>query len=226
MNKYEKIFGDWFRYVEPFLVSDTFRDIGLKLKSRVNEGYRIFPIFDDMFRAFRECRYKDLKVVILTTNSYKDKIDGLAFSTQEKFIGDFPETQQVIFDYIEEAYYNGLYLERQSDLSRWANQGVLLLNCDLSYEKGKQKEHLKLWMPFIEYLMAVINEFHKNCIFVLCGQEALKYKPYIDEQKHKVMLIEHPYNSVKERREWKEDFIFEKVDVVCKKFFKNKINWK
>src|SRR5687768_11632455 len=74
----------WYKKLSPFLMSNDFKMIGKYLKDLQMRGYTITPSFDDMFRAFKECPYNKLKVVILGQDPYPQNgvADGIAFSAR------------------------------------------------------------------------------------------------------------------------------------------------
>jgi uracil-DNA glycosylase len=228
MTKYEKLFGvEWARKLKPFIDSDAFKVIGKTLMTEHNSRKAVFPVFDDVFRAFRECPYDQLVSVFLTNNAYiKGEMDGLAFSARKaEFLDQTPEQLRKIFDAVESEVANGLYLDRDNDLTRWANQGVLLLNCDLTTEKGKVGSHIELWKPFIEYVMKMLAQYNTGLIYVLIGKEAAKYEPFVNKKANDYYLIEHPMVAVVKHRAWKFKDMFETVNRVSDLINNKKIQW-
>lgn len=226
MEKYKKIFGNWYEIVRPFIESEDFKSIGRKLKKDHDLGIRIYPLFDEVFRAFQECSYEDLNVVMLTSNAYvAGEMDGLAFSNPKARSSEEAPLLRKMFDGIEQDVTRGLYLNRNYDLTRWANQGILLLNCDLTTEKNKPGSHLELWKPFIEYLMTMLVQFKPGTSYCLFGKVAQKYINRIDLLANDVYVIEHPQQAVVLDRPWKHRNIFSDINRV-NKFINNKeIEW-
>jgi uracil-DNA glycosylase len=227
MTKYDKLFGEgWARILTPFLESDDFKKIGKYLKQQVSDGKKIYPLFDDMFRAFKECPYENLVAVFLTNNAYQSEMDGLAFSVSEPCIDHYPEQLTKIFDAVEQDVARGLYLNRKGDLSRWANQGVLLLNCDLSTERGaKPGAHVELWKPFIEFVLKTLSEYNPGLFYILIGKQATNYQTSINEETNRVCQIEHPMLAVKEKRPWRHKDIFHDVSLFSKFMNNVTIDW-
>jgi len=228
MNKYDKLFGEgWARILSPFLESDDFKKIGKYLKDQVNSGKRIYPVFDDMFRAFKECPYEKLITVFLTNNAYQNQMDGLAFSAKKNVSdNDCPEQLTKIFEAVEQDVARGLYLNRNTDLTRWANQGVLLLNCDLSTEGGsKPGIHMDLWKPFIQFVITTLRNYNTGLIYCLIGQQAGHHLLGVNEECNDVYILEHPMLSIKEKRPWRHKNIFSQINIVSKLLNGTTIDW-
>jgi len=227
ITKYDKLFGEgWARILSPFLESEEFKTIGKYLKQQVNAGKKIYPTFDDMFRAFKECPYEELNAVWLTNNAYQSQMDGIAFSVSEESITVTPDPLIKIFDAIEQDVAKGLYLHRVNDLTRWANQGILLLNCDLSTEKGaKPGVHLDLWKPFIEFVLKTLSEYNPGLFYVLIGTKSSSYSSCINAENNHILELEHPMMAVKEKRPWRHKNVFHEISLFSKFMNNTVIDW-
>lgn len=224
------MFGSWYEIVKPFLVSDDFPKIGRFLKEEVDSGRTIFPLFDNVFRCFKECPLDKLRVVILTSNAYMDgEADGLALSNSKAKGSPFHEWHMIshtLLDAVEEdVAENKLYLDRDPDLTRWANQGVLLLNCDLSSEKDRPGGHVQLWRPFIEYILTMVCLNSVHIVFVLLGKEAGKYEEQVVSNRHDHYLLEHPMKAAREKRPWRHHRIFTTINNILNFIHGEQINW-
>lgn len=209
MESLKKQFDEgWWLKLQPFLLSQHFVNIGKKLKEEAAQGFRITPSFDDTFRAFRECKYKDLKVVFLGLDPYPGEgiADGLAFSAKNSWRKE-PKSLKYILDSMEKDAYGGFgigfnedYLN--PDLTRWANQGVLLLNTALSTYVGKTGVHLDLWQPFIRYVFHILRENNTGLVYILLGAKAKAWESVIDKERNYVLTAIHPaacaYQGLKE----------------------------
>lgn len=224
MSKYEEIFGkEWACKLGPFLESDEFKSIGKTLKSLKDNGTQIFPGFSDMFRAFRLCDYNDVKIVFLTNNCFVNgEGDGLAFSFGGPELRP-PEISDVMFNALEVDFE--LYLERKYNLDKWAEQGVLLLNVDLSTVQGKHGSHIELWKPFTEQVLTELANYQTGVIYVLIGREAAKYEKFINKQANDCYILEHPMIALKEKRPWNHEFIFQRINRICQFIHNDYIDW-
>jgi uracil-DNA glycosylase len=225
MSKYNEIFGEtWVRILKPFLQSQEWKEILSELKA--SRALKMYPEVDDIFRAFKLCPYNKLVTVFLTTNPYDVQNDGLAFSTPDRdLFKDHPKVLDCIFDAVEQDVCDRPYLNRHSDLERWAKQGVLLLNCDLTAIKGKPGEHLKLWHPLMKALFTHMGEYNTGITYVLIGQHAQKFSRYINKDLNTVFNIEHPMIAVKEKRLWDHKNIFKEINTISKSLNNQEIDW-
>lgn len=209
----------WWNKLSPFLMSNEFLKIGKHLKHLTNLGYNITPSFDDMFRAFKECPYKDLKVVILGQDPYPQKgvADGIAFSARNHLL-DPPASFKLMVNAIEKEVYGGFAIGfneeyATADLVRWCKQGVLLVNTALSTIVGETNKHGELWTPFIAYLLQTLRDDNQGLVYILLGTEAKKWKHFINTKSNHLLTASHPasvtYNG---KGVWDSEGIFLKTN--------------
>lgn len=184
----------------------------------------IYPLKNDIFNAFKYTSLGDCRVVILGQDPYhgcnKDGIpqaNGLAFSVNEGF--KIPSSLRNIFKTIsDEKRSNG-------NLKHWAEQGVLLLNCSLTVEKGKPNSHAKLWRNITDHIIEHITREKKDLIFLLWGNNSLKKLNLIYNTKH-IYISSHP-SGLSFKRKLKKYPSFENNNhfQIINNILKNKINW-
>lgn len=227
MADYAEIMGkDWARIMKPFLISDEWKQIRAELVKQNKSLEKMYPAADDIFKAFRSCPYGDMITVFLTTNPYGKNNDGLAFSSKTTdFMSDWPKCLNLIFDAVEQDVADGLYLNREPDLWRWADQGVLLLNCDITSIEGKPGAHLKLWHPFMKHLFQFIGQHNTGIIYVLIGTHAQKFERYINKEANDIIKLEHPMVALKEKRAWKHENVFSRINAISKFLNNRSIDW-
>ena len=216
----------WDKMLSPFVNGLEFDYIINKLVECVNAGKRFTPKFKDIFNAFVECPYDDLKVIIIGQDPYPQLgvADGIAFSCSNKgkaekslqyilkqTIGDYTDTGRVI------------YTPEECDLRRWANQGVLLLNTAFTVEINSIGSHYNLWKPFTQYLFENINRHHKNIPTVLMGKKAEAWQLLLNNQK--IYKVAHPASAAYRGGEWNCNDVFNKVNQELEKQEKSCINW-
>lgn len=163
----------------------------------IDELGEIFPPKNQVFNAFKLCLLNKIKVVVIGQDPYPTKghANGLAFSVNEGV--NIPSSLRNIFNQIQEDYPEWKK-PKYGDLTHWAKQGVLLLNTALTIKvinnKGQKNSnpHIKLWKPFTEQTIKLINEQCKGVVFLLWGRKAHSYMKYIDKKKHYIMLSSHP----------------------------------
>ncbi len=150
-----------------------------------------FPPGKEIFAAFDSCQLEDLKVVILGQDPYHnyDQANGLCFSVREGI--PFPPSLQNIFK--EVADDTGTYIPTSGDLTRWANQGVLLLNATLTVRAHQAGSHQNQgWEVFTDSVIETISKETEHVVFILWGSFAQKKANLIDAQKHCILKAPHP----------------------------------
>jgi uracil-DNA glycosylase len=113
---------------------------------------------------------------------------GLSFSVNEE-CKTLPPSLRVIFDEINHEY--GVK-RTNTDLSDWAKQGVLMLNCALTVRQGKPNSHAKLWKPFTDDMIKYIAEHCQHVVYILWGEFAKGYSQYIDDTQNCILTCRHP----------------------------------
>lgn len=152
----------------------------------------IFPEESLIFNAFNLCSFENTKVVILGQDPYhgKGEANGLAFSVNEGI--KIPPSLRNIFKELKNEYPN-FNIKRSTDLSDWAQQGVLLINSVLTVEKDKPASHKHYdWELFTNFIISIISKEKKNLVFILLGKYAQNKINLIDSQKHIVLKAAHP----------------------------------
>jgi uracil-DNA glycosylase len=233
-NKFEKGWGEKLR---PFIESKECDEIYKFLKERSRLGHKILPNSNVIYRAFQECAYKDLKVVIIGQDPYPyffngvETADGLAFSC-----GNTKKLQPSLdkfYEGMENDLANGLDLSivKEPDLTFLAKQGVLLLNSALTVEKDKVGSHSNIdghniWEPFFKYLIEeVLNNYNPGLCFILLGKQAEMCEKYILPFNHYIFTAEHPSFAARKERPWKHDHVFSCVNHILEENNKFRIDW-
>jgi uracil-DNA glycosylase len=215
-DKLKQQLGDW-EILYPFFEGPEWPKIKEALKGDLEQ---ITPDMSVWFRAFKECKYSELKVVWLGLSPYYTKdlytkantADGLAFSTDTKH--SVPPSLFKIYKGIEADLWDrmNLNMDRKNDLTFLANQGVLLLNSALTTVYGNSEAHLEIWKPFIEYLIQVLNKQNEGIIFCGFGKVANALLTKVDRTKHTVYEREHLAASAYASRDWAHEKLFSKIN--------------
>lgn len=151
-----------------------------------------YPISKDIFRAFELTPFESVKVVILGQDPYHGlgQANGLSFAVNEGVRN--PPSLQNIFKEIE-AEFGEPMRSRSGDLSRWARQGVLLLNATLTVtEKSPGSHQGKGWERFTDAVIKALSEKREHVVFLLWGRYAREKGAHIDRKKHLVLESPHP----------------------------------
>jgi uracil-DNA glycosylase len=154
-------------------------------------GKVIFPPSPLIFNAFNHTPFEKVRVVIIGQDPYHGEglAHGLSFSVPK---GIAPPPSLVnIFKEIESDL--GIRMNKNGDLTPWADQGVLLLNATLTVEQSKAGAHQgKGWEAFTDAAIAALNAHREHLVFVLWGSYAQKKGAFINENKHLVLKSVHP----------------------------------
>ncbi|RBW56736.1 uracil-DNA glycosylase [Tenacibaculum sp. E3R01] len=191
-----------------------------KLISFVKNEYNTFTCYPEnstILKAFEACSFEDVKVVILGQDPYhgEGQANGLCFSVHENI--KHPPSLINIFKEIE-SDINIPYPE-SGDLSRWAKQGVLLLNATLTVREGEAGSHQKQgWELFTDAVISAISEHREDVVFLLWGGYAKKKGAKIDVSKHCVLTSGHPSPLSANRGYWFGNKHFSKTNI----FLENK----
>lgn len=182
--------GDW---KEP--LSLLFNDEKYKqLRSFLIDEYRnrvIYPDMHDLYNCFRFTTFHDLQVVLLGQDPYHNvgQAHGLCFSVQDGI--PFPPSLVNIFKELKNDL--GYDVPKSGNLTKWANQGVLLMNTSLTVREHQPNSHAKCgWSWFTDSVIKIISEQKENVVFILWGGNARSKKPLIDTKKHFIIESAHP----------------------------------
>lgn len=227
------------KYGKEFWVNELGTDWTLQLKETLRTPYanklmefvsveysmnKVVPLKEDIFRAFKLCSWKDVKVVILGLEPSLNCLpSGLAYG--EKHIMDFHSiTLCKIYDCVERVYYEGgFYLDFDFSLDHWAEQGVLLLNKSLTVRKGESKSHLKPWGKFVSATLNAVNDNTNGTIFILWGKEAQQLKPHINKN-HYVLTFDDPQDYIDTGKDWNCPN-FKEADKIMTDLYGKTIKW-
>ena len=179
---------------------------------------------NDIFNALKWTSYKDTKVVILGQDPYhgENQAHGLAFSVLEGV--KIPPSLRNIFKELNSDLGYGIPLS--GDLTKWAKEGVLLINSVLTVREHKANSHKdKGWEKFTDAIIRKLNDRDKPVIFMLWGNYAKIKKKLINEDKHFVIESAHPsplsaYNGFFGSKP------FSKVNEILSSLNEKNINWK
>lgn len=177
------------------LLKDEFnKDYYLALREFLKNEYStkvIYPHMNNIFQALKLTDYNDVKVVILGQDPYHgpNQAHGLAFSVTK----DVAIPPSLLNIYKELNRSLGLNIPNNGDLTKWAKNGVLLLNSSLTVRKGQPNSHQNAgWEVFTDNIIKLLNKRQDPVIFMLWGSYAKKKAWYIDGSKHYILTSVHP----------------------------------
>lgn len=167
------------------------KKLKLFLQKQYENKKNIFPATQNYFRALDLVDVDKVKVVILGQDPYHGvgQAHGLSFSVPDGV--RFPPSLQNIFKELKEDL--GIEPPKSGDLTRWAEQGVLLLNSVLTVEQDKAASHQKQgWEEFTDRVIAVVNDQSPHAVFILWGSYAQKKAAFVDKTRHLIISSPHP----------------------------------
>ena len=153
--------------------------------------FRVFPPGNKIFAAFDSCPFDKTKVVIIGQDPYhgEGQANGLCFSVSPGV--KMPPSLVNIFNEVKND--TGVQIPENGDLSRWAEQGVLLLNSSLTVREGCAASHTGIgWEEFTDAVVDKLNKEKDHLVFILWGSNAIKKGEKIDRKKHLVLTSPHP----------------------------------
>ncbi|NQD72636.1 uracil-DNA glycosylase [Sphingobacterium shayense] len=183
--------SSWNPIFEPLFEEEYMKRLSIFLENERNLGI-VFPPKKLVFNAFLKTSFSEVKVVILGQDPYHDhgQAHGLAFSVPQGC--KFPPSLKNIFKELT-ADIPDFHYPLSGDLSKWAEQGVLLLNATLTVRAHQAGSHQNQgWESFTDAIIQAISDRLENVVFVLWGNHAQKKQSIIDEQKHLVLKSAHP----------------------------------
>ena len=151
----------------------------------------IYPQSAAIFNAFNLCPFNSLKVVIIGQDPYhgEGQAHGLSFSVPEG-IKPPPSLKNIFKELNTDVNFK---IPTHGNLSRWAEQGVLLLNATLTVKKKQAGSHQKRgWENFTDAVIQKVSEEKEGIVFLLWGRFAQEKAKLIDENKHHILTAPHP----------------------------------
>lgn len=161
-------------------------------QEREIHGDAIFPKTSEVFRALNECPFEEVKVVILGQDPYPTRghAHGLCFSINDT-VRPLPKSLVNIFKELKADL--GIETPVSGDLSKWASQGVLLLNSILTIQEGITNSHAKKgWERFTDKIIQLLNEKQKNTVYLLWGRYAHGKAENLDVDQNLIIKSSHP----------------------------------
>ena len=192
-----KIHESWQKILQSEFDQLYFEELVARVKSEYSTS-KVYPAPANIFRAFDLVPFDSVNVVILGQDPYHtpNVADGLAFSTPNS--NRVPPSLMNIYKEIASEYPETKYeFSNKPDLTRWAEQGILLLNTSLTVRESEANSHSKYgWDKFTDKVIETIAKQKNNVVFILWGGNARKKKliiePYLLTNNHLILESAHP----------------------------------
>ncbi|MBA3724717.1 MAG: uracil-DNA glycosylase [Candidatus Levybacteria bacterium] len=164
------------------------------LTTRIREDYKtktVYPPAPNIFRAFDLCPFDKVKVVIVGQDPYHGirQANGLSFSVNDGI--PLPPSLKNIYQEIQNDI--GITPSPSGDLTRWATQGVLMLNSVLTVLAAQPASHAKVgWEQFTDAVIQSLHAERKNIVYILWGKYAQTKGLVINQEQNLVLTSAHP----------------------------------
>lgn len=210
-------FNDWMKVINTSIL--------FKVLNQINPE-NICPKKEDVFKAFTLCSLKDCKVVLMGQDPYaqKDVATGILFGNAldtEELSPSLQIIKEAAIDYTKPHNYP---IEFDNSLESWAKQGILMINSALTVEVNKIGSHTAMWRPFISNLLETLSNYQLGIVYVLFGQQAQTFKPYINPSGNYILKENHPAYYARTGTRMSSD-IFKEVNKCLKKQYNEEIVW-
>ncbi len=190
MRNTPNIEDSWKKILKESFETEGFRNLADFVKSEYLKT-AVYPAPKNIFRAYDLCPFNKVKVVILGQDPYHGmgQANGLCFAVNPGIA--LPPSLKNIFKEIKEDI--GIDPQQNGDLSRWATQGVLLLNSTLTVRAGLAGSHQgRGWEEFTDATIRALSDQREKLVFILWGNYAKEKGKFIDRSKHLVLESAHP----------------------------------
>ncbi|MBO5552162.1 MAG: uracil-DNA glycosylase [Lachnospiraceae bacterium] len=184
------MYETWEHFLVAEMHMDSFKNT-IKAVKEERKQRTVFPAEDDVFNAFWKTHPCDIKAVIIGQDPYHTagQAHGLAFSVPDGV--KLPPSLRNIFKEVDREY--GCGIPESGNLTRWAEQGVFLLNSILTVAEGEPGSHSKLgWEEFTDAAIKFINSLNQPIVYMLWGNYAQKKEKLINNPEHLVLKAPHP----------------------------------
>lgn len=184
------ISNDWLEPLSGEFKKPYYRDLYKKVIEEYNTRV-VYPAPDDIFNAFQFTPLSKVKCVILGQDPYHEpgQAHGLCFSVKPGV--DAPPSLVNIYKELQDDL--GCYIPNNGYLTKWAEQGVLMLNTVLTVRAHAANSHRGIgWEQFTDAAIRVLNEIDRPMVFILWGRPAQMKKAMLNNPKHLILEAPHP----------------------------------
>jgi uracil-DNA glycosylase len=227
MNRMNKLFSalppSWQQALTVELEKPKYDQLALFVQQEYARN-SCYPPQNQIFAAFDLCPFDEVKVVILGQDPYHGagQAHGLCFSVNDNQA--FPPSLKNIFKELEQDL--GIPIPNTGNLTRWAEQGVLLLNATLTVREGQVGSHQKRgWENFTDAVIQQLNASNQPIVFMLWGGFAQKKGKMIDQNRHLILTSGHPSPLSANRGFWFGNQHFSKCNLFLEEHDQLKVDW-
>lgn len=228
-NEFAPLFGMWAGLFKPLIEGKAMYDIYQKIKSDSQKEI-IAPKWEDVFRAFACSSPENIKSVWYMMDPYPKRYRNRTFQATGIAMDCSNSPDGKLQASLEE-FYKGMQkdlghpVEYSPNLEYLLDQGVLLLNTDLTCKLKKSGSHKKLWEPFQKYFLEEIMGKYTGIIYVLAGKESHRMEKFILPVGNYIMKIDHPVTASYTNTDWNCQGVFTKTNKLLKENNNCEIYW-
>lgn len=186
-----QISNDWSEYLKDEYKKPYYKELYKTVLDEYNSGKTIYPPADDIFNAFHLTPLKDVKCVIIGQDPYHNvgQAHGLCFSVKPDV--DIPPSLVNIYKELHDDL--GCTIPSHGYLTKWAKQGVLMLNTVLTVRAHEPNSHRGIgWEEFTDSCIKILNEQDRPIVFILWGAPAGKKATMLTNSNHLILKAPHP----------------------------------
>jgi len=213
---FKPLFGAWAEKFRPFIESKEMYDIYQKLKS---EKEIIVPNSASVFRAFSLTRPDSIRSIWYLMDPYPRRYAGRAKINQATGVAmDCSNSPDGKIQPSLEKFYDAISKElgdrvvKSPDLTYLLDQGILLLNTDLTCKLNKTGSHEGLWEPFQKFFLEEVMRGTKDIIYVLCGKDSKRMKKFINPLGNTIVELDHPAFADRTHTDWNSKGVFKMIN--------------
>nr|WP_068892343.1 uracil-DNA glycosylase [Pedobacter panaciterrae] len=182
----------WLKELDAEFEKSYMKDLKAFLQQEKQKGITVYPKGSDVFNALNHTPFNKVKVVILGQDPYhgQGQAHGLSFSVQ-KGVTVPPSLKNIYKELTTDI--EGFSIPAHGNLTKWADEGVLLLNATLTVRAHEAGSHQgKGWEIFTDKIISQLSEQREGLVFLLWGRYAQNKSALIDQTKHTILAAAHP----------------------------------
>lgn len=229
------LFGAWAEKFKPFIEGEEMFKIYQRIKADA-ERERIFPSFENVFKVFQLTKMEDIKVVIYLGDPYPRTYKGGIIPQATGIPMSCDNSPDGKLQPSLENFYNAMNAEletkvrRSKSLEYLLEQGVLLMNTDLTVKANKTGSHEGLWAPFQQYFLQEVMFGTTGIIYALLGDSSRAVEGYINPLGNYILggkkdKIDHPVAASYHGGEWDSKGLFTKINKILRSNKHGEIYW-